>query len=299
MERKKVIMIDKAQKSILNFENKENTLKSLQVIRKEYIRNSIKVYLSLISMAGAYLIYFILLYPTFFTSYKSLNNFFIIDQITAWSFFILYLLFHFFLLSFIRFSPSLIQYLKYEINYMGFELRKKSKIKMSFFLFNSASILLFLISYISIIYIEDFRLKIIAIRFLIIYFFIGITYPIIKGLMHDRFIVKLTKGYDIQFHLQFRIIKPKGLEAQSIRIFLSSNHLCFKFNNEKKIIYNNITETRWLPKNGRKILPIFSLNPYLYFHEFAIQINLQTQIYNLVGAIKEWDLLFKPHFDTD
>jgi len=113
--------------------------------------------------------------------------------------------------------------------------------------------------------------------------------------MHDRFIVKLPKGHYIQFHLQFRIIQPKGLEPQSIRIFLSSNRLCFKFNNEKKIIYNNITETRWLSKEGMKILPIFSLNPYLYFHEFAIPISLQTQIYNLVGAIKDWDLSFKPH----
>ncbi len=288
-------MSDKAQKSILNFENNENTLKSLQVIRKEYIRNSIKVYLSLISMAGAYLIYFIFIYQTFFMSTNLPYNLVIIDQITAWSFFILYLLFHFFVLSFIRFSPSLIRYLKYEINNMGFELKKKNKISVSFFLFNSLSILLFLISYLSIIYIEDFSLKIFAIRFLIIYIFISITYPIIRGLMHDRFIVKLTKGHYIQFHLQFRIIKPKGLEPQSIRIFLSSNRLCFKFNNEKKIIYNNITETRWLPKNGRKILPIFSLNPYLYFHEFAIPINLQTQIYNLVGAIRDWDLLFKPH----
>jgi len=62
---------------------------------------------------------------------------------------------------------------------------------------------------------------------------------------------------------------------------------------EKKKIYNNIAETRWLPKNGRKILPIFSLNPFLYFHEFAIPINLQTQINNLVGAIRDWGLLFK------
>ena len=295
MERKKVIMTDKAQKNILNFENEENTLKSLQVIRKEYIRNSIKVYLSLIFMAVAYLTYFIFIYQISFGSLYSLNNVIIIEQITAWSFFILYLLFHFFVLRFIRFSPSLIRYLKYEINYMGFELRKKSKISVSFFLFNTLSIILFLISYLSIIYIEDFRLKIIVIRFLIIYIFISITYPIIRGLMQDRFIVRLTKGHYIKFHLFFRIIKPKGLEPQSIRIFLSSNRLCFKFNNEKKIIYNNITETKWLPKNGRKILPIFSLNPYLHFHEFAIPINLQTQIYNLVGAIKDWDLLFKPH----
>ena len=121
---------------------------------------------------------------------------------------------------------------------------------------------------------------------------LSITYPIIKGLMHDRFIVKLTKGYHIQFHLQFKIIKSKGLEPQSIRIFLSSNRLCFKFNNEKKIVYNKIAETRWLPKVGRKILPIFSLNPFLYFNEFAIPINLQTQIYNLVGTIRDWDLSF-------
>jgi len=292
VERKKVIMSDKAKKSTLNFENNENIIKSLQVIRKEYMRNSIKVYLSLISMAGAYIIYFIFIYPTFPTSSKPP---YIIDQITAWSFFILYLLFHFFILRFIRFSPSLIRHLKYEINNMGFELKKKHRINVSFFLFNILSILLFLISYLSIIYIEDFRFKIYPIRFLIIYIFISITYPIIRGLMHDKFIIKLTKGHYIQFHLQFRIIKPKGLEPQSIRIFLSSNHLCLKFNNEKKIIYNNITETRWLPKKGRKILPIFALNPYLYFHEFAIPINLQTQIYNLVGAIIEWYLLLKPH----
>ena len=279
-------MNDKAQESILNFENNKNTLKSLQVIRKEYIRNSIKVYLSLIFMAGAYLIYFIFIYETLHQNYIYIIT---IDQITAWIFFTLYLFFHIFVLSFIRFSPSLIWYLKYEINNVGFELKKK--IRVRFFLFNSLSIL-FLISYVNIIYIENFILKIIVLRFLINYILINTIYPIIKGLMHDRFIVKLTKGHYIQFHLQFRIIKPKGLEPQSIRIFLSSNRLCFKFNNEKKIIYDKIAETRWLPKVGRKILPIFSLNPFLYFHEFAIPINLQTQINNLVGAIRDWDLSF-------
>ena len=283
-------MNHKAQKPILNFESHKDIVQSLQLIKKEYIRNSIKVYFSLISLAGVYFIYFIF----FLQIFPVIPNTLILEQITAWSFFILYLLFHFFILSFIRFSPSLIRYLKYEINNMGFDLKKKFKINVSFFLFNSFSILLFLISYLIVIYIEDFSLKIFTIRFLIIYIFISITYPIIRGLMHDRFIVKLTKGYYIQFHLQFRIIKPKGLEPQSIRIFLSSNRLCFKFNNEKKIIYNNITETRWLPKNGKKILPIFSLNPCLYFYEFAIPISFQTQFYNLVGAIRDWDLSFKP-----
>ena len=70
---------------------------------------------------------------------------------------------------------------------------------------------------------------------------------------------------------------------------MSSNPLCFKLNNEKRKIYNNIAETRWLPKNGRKVLPIFSLNPYLHFHEFAIPINFQTQFFNIDGAIKDWD----------
>lgn len=287
-------MNDKAQESILNFENNKNTLKSLQVIRKEYLRNSIKVFLSLFSIALAYLIYFIVIYPTFFKFPNSQNNIITIDLITAWSFFTLYLFFHFFVLNFIKFSPSLIRYLKYEVNNVGFELKKRSKISLRFFLFNSLSIL-FLISYLNIIYIENPLLKVIAIRILISYIFINITYPIIRSLMHDRFIVNLTKGHYIKFHLQLRIVKPNGLEPQSIRIFLSSNRLCFKFNNEKKKIYNNITETRWLPKNGRKILPIFSLNPFLYFHEFAIPINLQTQINNLVGAIRDWDLLFKPH----
>jgi len=284
-------MNHKAQKPILNFESNKDIVQSLQLIKKEYIRNSIKVYFSLISIGGAYFIYFIFL----LLISPVIPNTLILDQIIAWSFFILYLLFHFFILSFIRFSPSLIQYLKYEINNMGFELKKKYKISAKFFLFNGLSISVFLISYLSVIYMEDFSLKIFIIRFLIIYIFISITYPITRGLMHDRFIVKLTKGYYIQFHLQFRIIKPKGLEPQSIRIFLSSNRLGYKFNNEKKIIYNNIAETRWLPKNGRKILPIFSLNPCLYFHEFAIPINLQTQLYNLVGAIRDWDLTFKPH----
>lgn len=288
-------MSEKAQISILNFENNENTLKSLQVIRKEYKRNSIKVYLSLISLAGAYLIYFIFNYSSPFMSYKPPPyNPFIVEQIAVWSFFTLYLLFHFFILSCIRFSPSLIRYLKNEVNYMGFELKKKYKISLSFFLFHSFSILVFLISYLIIIYLEDFWLKIIAIRFLIIFIFIYIPYPIIRGLMHDRFIVKLTKGHYIKLHLQFRIIKPKGLEPQSIRIFLSSNRLCFKFNNEKKKIYNSIIESEWLPKNEGKIFPRLSLNPYLYFHEFAIPINFQTQFINLVGAIRDWDLSFKP-----
>jgi len=291
-------MNNKAQKPILNFENYQDTLKSLQIIRKEYIRNSIKVYLSLIIMAGVYLIYFILIFPFFpniFTNeqMKVLNSLLTLDQITAWGFFILYLLFHFFILSFMKFSPSLIQYLKHDIKNMGFSLKKKYKIGLNFFLFNSFSIFLFLILNLSLIYIENIRFKIFIIRFLIIYIFISITLPIIRGLMHDKFIIKLVKGYYIQFHIQFKIIKPKGLEPQSIRIFLSSNPLCLNLNNEKRKIYNNIAETRWLPKNGRKVLPIFSLNPYLHFHEFAIPINFQTQFFNIVGAIKDWDFKIK------
>ncbi|MFX1315675.1 MAG: hypothetical protein ACFE9T_07415 [Promethearchaeota archaeon] len=291
-------MKNEAQRPILNFENYHNTLQSLQIIRKEYIRNSIKVYLSLIIMAGVYLIYFILIFPFFPNAFANdqmnvLNNLLTLDQITAWSFFILYLLFHFFILSYMRFSPSLIQYLKHEIKNMGFSLKKKYKIGLNFFLFNSFSIFLFLILDLSLIYIEDIRIKIFIIRSLIIYIFISITFPIIRGLMHDKFIIKLVNSYYIQFHIQFKIIKPKGLEPQSIRIFLSSNPLCFNLNNEKRKIYNNIAETRWLPKNGRKILPIFSLNPYLHFHEFAIPINFQTQFFNIIGAIKEWDFKVK------
>lgn len=282
-------MNNKTLKSRLSFESHTDIIKSLRIIKKEYIRNSIKVYFSLIFIAGAYFIYFIFLLQFF----PDISNTFVIDQITAWSFLILYLLFRFFILSYIRFSPSLIQYLKDEINNLGFDLKKKYKINMSFFLFNSFSILFFLISYLLITFIDDFNLKILIIRILIIYFFISLSYPIIRGLMHDKFIVKLKNGYYIQFHLQFRIIKPKGLEPQSIKIFLSSNRLGYKFNNEKKIIYNNITETRWLPKNGRKTFPIFSLNPCLYFHEFAIPINFQTQFFNLVESIRDWDLKYK------
>ncbi|MFW9877052.1 MAG: hypothetical protein ACFFG0_28510 [Candidatus Thorarchaeota archaeon] len=291
-------MKSKAQKPMLNFENYEDTLKSLQEIRKEYIRNSIKVYLSLIVMAGVYLIYFILIFPFFPDIFvneqrNGLNNLFMLDQIFVWIFFIFYLSFHFFILSFIRFSPSLIQYLKQEIMNIGFSLKSKYKIGLNFFFFNSFSIFIFLILDLSLIYIENIRFKILAIRFLIIYVFISITLPIIRGLLHDKFIIKLRKDYYIRFHIQFKIIRPKGLEPQSIRIFLSSNPLCFNFNNEKREIYNEIAETRWLPKNGRKVSPIFSLNPYLYFHEFAIPINFQTQFLNIVGAIKDWDFKIK------
>ncbi len=278
-------MNNKTQKPILNFENQEEILHSLQIIRKEYIRNSIKVYFFLISIGGVYFVYFLFLY--LFNSF--IPNNLISDQITAWSFFILYLLFHFFILSFIRFSPSLIRHLKYEINSLGFDLKKKYKINPSFFLFNSFSIFIFLISQLIVIYTQDIYLKIFTMRFLIIYIFLSITFPIIRGLMHDKFIVKLKNGYYVQFHLLFKIIKPIGLEPQSIKIYLSSNRLGYKFSNEKRILFNSISETRWLPKNGRKILPIFSLNPFLYFHEFAIPINFQTQFYNLVDAIRDWD----------
>lgn len=88
--------------------------------------------------------------------------------------------------------------MEYEIKNMGFELKKRHKFNVRFFLFNILSIVFFLISYLSIIYIEDFRLKIFPIRFLIIFIFICFVYPIIKGLMHDNFIVKLTKGHYIK-----------------------------------------------------------------------------------------------------
>ena len=218
---------------------------------------------------------------------------FLLNSIVIWIPFLIYLTIHFFQLTIAKFSPTLVNFLKRELYNVDFEIKKKYKTGISFFLFNSLTILIFLLVNIMMYYsTNDFTTSLI-IRLFTIYIFSSIIIPSLLGVLHDKFFVKLKTPYFVQIDLQFRLIKHKEVESKMIRINMTSNKLCSKSNRLGVNLHKEISEKRWLPIKRRLISPAFQRRSYLYFHEYSTPINIKEHFLNLVSAIREWDLSFK------
>jgi len=127
-------------------------------------------------------------------------------------------------------------------------------------------------------------------RLLIVYIFAGITIPVLRGRLHDIFLVNLRNSYFVQIKLQLKLIKHKEVESQMVKIFMTSNKLSLRGDQSRHALYNKISEKRWLQRKDTRILPRFASKNYLFFYEYATLINFKEQILNIVSAIREWDL---------
>jgi len=213
-----------------------------------------------------------------------------LDQIVTWFFFIIYLSIHFFQITTIKFSPTLVNFLNRELNDMSFEIHRKYKTGLSFFLFNSFTVVIVIFINLVFILSNDYFITSLIIRLILVYIFSSITIPILRGVFHDKFLVTLKTPYFVQIDFQFKFLKHIEVESNMIRIYLTSNKLGLKSEKRGFNFYKEISEKRWLPQKGKIIFQIFQLNPYLYFHESSTPINFKEHFLNIVSAIREWDM---------
>lgn len=274
----------------LNIESNELGSNFFTIIKTEYLKNLLKIYFMIIILISSYTAYQLFMIPYNQTNTKNLP-----DQIVLWFLFFIYLLLHFFLLSYKRFSPTLVKFIQKELHILGFEMSRKFKFGLNFYLFNSLSILFFFFMNIGISYSFDYQIISLNIRLVLIFIFSSISIPILRGVLHDKYVIKLKSPYYVQFDLQCKLIKRREVESQMIRIFMTSNKLCSKSNVSRFKIHKEISEKRWLPRNGRFTRSTYYLRKYLYFHEYSTPINFKESFLNIVSAMREWDTPVENH----
>ncbi len=269
----------------INFENKENTTQFFTLIKTEYLKKLYQTYFWLILLVMMYVVY-----QLFTTPFNQTITIFIADYVIICVLFSFYLLIHFFNLTYARFSPTIIRFLEKELSMLDYKIKRKYKIRLSNFLFTCFSIIVFIFFTIGIYNSYNNNVISLIMRLLIVYIFVGITIPVLRGRLHDIFLVNLRNSYFVQIKLQLKLIKHKEVESQMVKIFMTSNKLGPKADQSGHARYNKISEKRWLQSKDNKILPHFISRNYLIFHEYATLINFKEHILNIVSAIREWDI---------
>lgn len=269
----------------VNFENNENASRFFALIKTEYLKNLYQTYFWLFLLVIIYVLYELIL-----ASFNPTIVIVIADQIFIAILFTLYLLIYFFNLSYFRFAPTIINFLEKELYLLGYKIKKKFKIRPSNFLFITFSIIVYLAAAIFIYFYSNYNVITLIMRLLIVYIFIGITIPVLRGKLHDLFVLYLRNSYFVQIELELKLIKHKDVESQMVKIFMTSNKLGSKGVQSEIALYNKISDKRWLQRVDKRRLPRLLDRKYLYFHEYATLINFKEQLLNIVSAIREWDI---------
>ena len=269
----------------VNFENNENASRFFALIKTEYLKNLYQTYFWLFLLVIIYVGYELIL-----ASFNPTIVIVIADQIFIAILFTLYLLIYFFNLSYFRFAPTIINFLEKELYLLGYKIKKKFKIRPSNFLFITFSIIVYLAAAIFIYFYSNYNVITLIMRLLIVYIFIGITIPVLRGKLHDLFVLYLRNSYFVQIELELKLIKHKDVESQMVKIFMTSNKLGSKGVQSEIALYNKISDKRWLQRVDKRRLPRLLDRKYLYFHEYATLINFKEQLLNIVSAIREWDI---------
>ena len=269
----------------IDLENNENTAQFFTLIKTEYLKNLYKIYFWLIILVIMYAVY------QFFTiPFNQTVTIFIANQVIMCVLFSFYLLIQFFSLTYTRFTPTIINFLEKELSMLDYKIQRKYKIRLSNYLFASISIFVFVFVIIGIYYYSNNIVISLIMRLLIVFIFTGITIPVLRGRLHDIFLVNLKNSYFVQIELQLKLIKRKEVESQMVKIFMTSNKLSPKADQSGHALYNKISEKRWLQRKDNRNLPHFMSRNYLYFHEYATLINFKEHFLNIVSAIRKWDI---------
>ncbi|MBY9008226.1 MAG: hypothetical protein KGD74_00010 [Candidatus Lokiarchaeota archaeon] len=269
----------------IDFENNENTTQFFTLIKTEYLKNLYQTYFWLIILVIVYVVY-----QLFTTPFNQTIIIFIVDLVIMCVLFSFYLLIHFFNLTYARFTPTIINYLKKELSSLDYKIQGKYKVRLSNVLFTCFSIIVFIFAIIGIYHYSTNIVISLIMRLLIVFIFTGITIPVLRGRLHDIFLVNLRNSYFVQIELQLKLIKHKEVESQMVKIFMTSNKLSPKEDQSGHALYNKISEKRWLQRKDKRILPRFMFRNYLFFREYATLINFKEHILNIVSAIREWDI---------
>ncbi|MFX0023031.1 MAG: hypothetical protein ACFE9S_11960 [Candidatus Hermodarchaeota archaeon] len=269
----------------LDFDTGEIVPEFFNKIKAEYLKWLYLVYILL-----AMLIFIYIAHQFLIEFYNQMNLQIILIQIITWTMFISYLIIHFFLLTYNKFSPTLVKFLTEELQFLGFKAQRKYKKGFDFLIFNSFSVLLFILISIGFSISIDYLITFLLIRLIIIYMILAISIPMLRGLLHDKLIVRLRPPYFIQLEIQLKLLKRKENESQMVRIYMTSRKLGLKSDQALFRLYNEISEKKWLPRKGRSKIHTFLYDPHLYFREYSNLINFKEHFLNLVSAIREWDI---------
>ncbi|MFX1573690.1 MAG: hypothetical protein ACFFB0_13150 [Promethearchaeota archaeon] len=271
-----------------NYEEEYSIPPFFSKVKAEYLNTLSKVYIMIILLIILYLMHQFLI-----SLYTQIYLKMVLNQILTWSFFFIYIVLHSFLLSHTKFCPTLLKYLKKELNYLGFKAQRKFKADFNFLVFVILSIIFLIFINFGFYLSSNYYTTSLIIRLVIIYMILGISIPILRGLFHDTLIVIFRKSYYIKLEIQIKLIKRKEIESQMVRIYMVSNKLSLKSDPDGFNLYKEISEKRWLPRKGRFTLPSSLYNPNLYLREYSTPINFKEHFLNLVSAIREWDLNYK------
>ncbi|MFX0143476.1 MAG: hypothetical protein ACFE9C_05305 [Candidatus Hodarchaeota archaeon] len=269
----------------LDYGNSDKKSKFLSLIKKEYIKQVYKIFTWLIILFLIYSIYY-----TLSSRFLIFEVRIFLNQIVAGIIIVAFLIMHFFQLTSSKFSPSLVNFLYSELQNLDFEIKKKYKMGLNFFLFNSFTIILFSLINIFVQSSPHYFISSLTIRFMLIFTFAGTLIPLIAGVFHDQFIVKLKSPYFIKIDLRFKFIKHLEAETHMIRILMTSSKLSLRSNKSGFGIYKEISDKRWLPKKSRLIIPKIQLTQYLHFQDNSSLINFKEHFLNIVSAMREWDI---------
>ena len=273
----------------LIFEDEESTINSIEIIRKEFFKKTIRSLIYIVIVIVIYTIYLMITYqPNLFgnniilntishTAFSHLTIAWILFSTTIFS--IVYL----FKLLYMKFTPSLISFIEDESSNIGFAFEKKYNSSLLFLLLNSISISILIYIDFGVIQFHNSPFDLFFQVIFAIYLVSSLIIPIIFALVNDKYIIKLKENFYIIFDFQFKIRKPKEEDSNLVGIRLTSNRLSSKFDKCGKIIYSRISQRRWLSRKKKS-----KLNPYLYFHEFSTPTNFQKQFLNMALALNEW-----------
>lgn len=286
----------------LVFEDDESTITSIEIIRKEFLKKSIHSLTYIVIILVVFILYLIITYQTEIFGNNiiilTISHSFFSKATIAWALFstTTFLIIYLGKLINLKYTPSLISFIKKESTNIGFEFEKRYDSGLLFLLLNSISICILMYMDFGVIQFENHSLSILFQVIFSIYLVLSLVIPVIWALLNDKYLIKLKDDFFILFDFKFRIRSPKEEDSYLVGIHLTSNRLSSRFDKCGRIIYSRISQRRWLSRKRK-----FKLNPYLYFREFSTPVNFQKQFLNMVLALNEWQEFYGSRifcFDT-
>ncbi len=290
----------------LNFEDEQGLKDSVKTIRSEYIKKAFKsiIYITVISIVAlTYFLYVYLPYieKNFFTNLltteasSSEGNSFPLNLTLSWTLFstCIFLIVYFARLSQVKFTPSLIKYIKKETKFAGFEFIKKIESVGLFMFLTTGSIAVLFYIDTRLIQFNDNSWSIMFQNSFCIYLLLSLILPIVFIFRNDKFTIKVKDNVFVLFNLHYNVRKNKDYDPNLLGIVLTSNRLCSRFDKSGKLIYSKISEDRWLIRNEPS-----AISPYFYFEEYSVPINFQKQFLNIVLALNDWENNYSSNLDS-
>ncbi|MFX0005081.1 MAG: hypothetical protein ACFE9C_07925 [Candidatus Hodarchaeota archaeon] len=292
-------MEENATSKNLGFEYSEDISYSYHKIKKEYRKKAIRIVSILSVLLIIVVIHFTLIYPIYLipdegavitglTPYRfNLTINWIIFSIGT------YTIFYLIKIILMRVTPSLKKDIENDVNALGFNIKRTRKSWILFLLLNSISVISLFLIELDIIYFNIPILNELFKGLFIFYLFICLLIPVLWRFSYDGLNITLKDKYSVSINPYYKIRKIKDQDSQLIGIFMTSNKITNKFEKNKKRLYTQIAESRWLPRKKKSIVSKYGLSPFLRFHEFSTPINFVNQLLNIVLALQDWDMQSK------